>query len=70
MSDAVNTPEVAGTDEEKKAARAKRAEVSQLRMKLKFLDAEMERHTAMRKEIRASLEGLGATKPAGSRKPK
>jgi hypothetical protein len=70
MSDAVKTPEETGTDEEKKAARAKRAEVSQLRMKLKFIDAEMERHTAMRKEIRASLETLGATKGRAARKEK
>ncbi len=74
MSDEVKSPAgataAAGTDAEKKAARDKRNEASQLRLKLKFLDAEMERHNQMRKEIRTSLEALGVTKGKGAKKEK
>ncbi len=71
MSDAVKSEEGATpaspSEDEKKALRAKRNEVTELRTKLKFLDAEMERHSQMRKELRASLEAHGATRPKGAK---
>jgi hypothetical protein len=74
MSDEVKSPAGAPaavvSDAEKKAARDKRHEVSELRSKLKFLDAEMERHGQMRKDIRTSLEALGVTRPKGAKKEK
>jgi len=70
MSDSVDSPEDATPtkgSEERKAQQAKRMEGLRLRMNLKFVEGEIERHQQSRKELKASLEALGGPRAKKSK---
>ena len=71
MTDSFSSPgrAVADGDAEKNATQTKRRDIAKLRMHMKFIEEEIERHQATRKKLRAEMDALGArAKGAGAGK--